>query len=163
MAAAGTVARGALNQPMLIEEIAAILVTTVIVILVVGTHYEGLRFFTDWFGRTKIKPRRRVVLAIFGLLTLHSIEIWLFGIGFWLLDQGPVEFGTLVGDTPLTRLVDYVYFSTTVYSTLGFGDLVPTGPMRLLAGIESVTGLLLITWSASFTYLEMVRYWGRKD
>jgi len=32
-----------------------------------------------------------------------------------------------------------------------------------LAGIEGVTGLLLITWSASFTYLEMVRYWRDED
>lgn len=147
----------------MIYELAAILLTAITVFLVVGTHYEGLRFFTDWFGRTKIKPRRRVVLAIFGLLTLHAIEIWMFGFGFWVLDTGPAEFGMLVGDTPHNRIVDYVYFSTTVYSTLGFGDLVPTGPMRLLAGIESVTGLLLITWSASFTYLEMVRYWGRED
>ena len=147
---------------MLIEFL-AILLTTVIVILAVITHYEGLRFFTDWCNQTQVKPRRRVVLAIFGLLALHTIEIWYFGIGFWMLDNGPADFGTLKGDTPLDQLVDYVYFSTTVYSTLGFGDLVPTGPMRLLAGIESVSGLLLITWSASFTYLEMVRYWGRRD
>jgi hypothetical protein len=32
-----------------------------------------------------------------------------------------------------------------------------------MAGMESVTGLLLITWSASFTYLEMVRYWRTDD
>ena len=43
------------------------------------------------------------------------------------------------------------------------GDLVPTGPIRFMAGMESVTGLLLITWSASFTYLEMVRYWRNDD
>ncbi len=58
---------------------------------------------------------------------------------------------------------DYIYFSATVYSTLGFGDLVPTGPVRFMAGAESVTGLLMITWSASFTYLEMVRYWRNDD
>jgi hypothetical protein len=52
-----------------------------------------------------------------------------------------------------------VYFSATVYSILGFGDIIPGGPLRLLVGIESVTGLLMITWSASFTYLEMVQYW----
>jgi hypothetical protein len=77
------------------------------------------------------------------------------------LSQSP-GFGTLVAQD-LLSLWDCMYFSATVYSTLGFGDLVPTQAMRLLAGIESVTGLLLITWSASFTYLEMVRYWRDED
>ena len=47
--------------------------------------------------------------------------------------------------------------------TLGLGDLSPVGTVRLLAGTESLTGLLLITWSASFTYLEMSRMWARDD
>jgi len=33
------------------------------------------------------------------------------------------------------------------------------GALRYLTGIESLAGLLLITWSASFLYIEMVRYW----
>jgi hypothetical protein len=28
------------------------------------------------------------------------------------------------------------------------------------AGIESLTGLVLITWTASFSYLSMERFWG---
>jgi len=139
------------------------LLTMLIVVVAVGIHYEGLRFYSRWMTHSRLRPRVRVVLVIYGLLILHTIEIWLFGIGFWWLDQGPPGYGALVGDTTLTHLVDYVYFSTTVYSTLGFGDLVPQGPMRLLAGIESVSGLLLITWSASFTYLEMARYWSQRD
>ena len=47
--------------------------------------------------------------------------------------------------------------------TLGLGDLSPVGTVRLLAGMESLTGLLLITWSASFTYLEMSRVWACDD
>jgi hypothetical protein len=31
--------------------------------------------------------------------------------------------------------------------------------VRVVSGLESLTGLLLITWSASFTYLEMSRLW----
>ena len=42
----------------------------------------------------------------------------------------------------------------------GFGDVYPVGQMRLLAGIEALTGLLMISWTASFTYLEMGRHWG---
>jgi hypothetical protein len=31
--------------------------------------------------------------------------------------------------------------------------------MRLVSGVEALNGLLLIGWSASFTYLAMERYW----
>jgi hypothetical protein len=48
------------------------------------------------------------------------------------------------------------------HSTLGIGDLHPSGVMRLIAGVESLDGLVLIGWSASFTYLAMEEYWGSK-
>jgi Ion channel len=59
-------------------------------------------------------------------------------------------------------LADYVYFSGTVYTTLGFGDLIPLGHTRFLAAVEALTGLVLIGWSASFTFLEMQRSWGAR-
>jgi hypothetical protein len=33
--------------------------------------------------------------------------------------------------------------------------------VRFLAGMEALSGFVLITWSASFTFLEMQRYWDR--
>jgi hypothetical protein len=35
--------------------------------------------------------------------------------------------------------------------------------MRFMAGVEGLVGLVLIGWSASFTYLEMQRYWPTRD
>jgi len=29
-----------------------------------------------------------------------------------------------------------------------------------MAGIETLTGLVMIAWSASFTYLAMEKFWG---
>jgi hypothetical protein len=57
---------------------------------------------------------------------------------------------------PLTALLAA---STETYASLGFGDVYPVGVMRLVAGIEALTGLLMIGWTASFTYLEMCRHW----
>ncbi len=34
---------------------------------------------------------------------------------------------------------------------------------RTLTKLESLTGLLVITWSASFTYLKMSQLWSRSD
>jgi hypothetical protein len=59
-------------------------------------------------------------------------------------------------------LMDSVYFSFTTYSSLGFGDVEPIGDIRFLVGLEALTGLVLIAWTASFMYLEMSRYWKGK-
>jgi hypothetical protein len=42
---------------------------------------------------------------------------------------------------------------------VGFGDIVPVGPIRFMAGMEGLTGLVMITWSASYAFLEMHRDW----
>ena len=65
------------------------------------------------------------------------------------------------GETLDPSLVDYAYYSTVAYTTLGLGDLVPTGGLRILTGIESLNGFILITWTASFTYLAMEKFWGQ--
>jgi len=142
-------------------DVLTVITTLVVVILAVLTHYEGLHNFSRWMGNTRLRPRIRIVLMIYGLLLLHALEITLFGSAYWLLSQNP-GYGELAAAQSL-NFWDYTYFSATVYSTLGFGDLVPTHSFRLIAGVESVSGLLLITWSASFTYLEMVRYWRDED
>ncbi len=46
-----------------------------------------------------------------------------------------------------------------VYTTVGFGDLVPAGALRMVSSTEALSGLALITWSASFTFLQMQRIW----
>ena len=51
----------------------------------------------------------------------------------------------------------FMYFSSETCTTLGFGDIYPTGSLRLICGFESLAGLLMVSWTASFTYLEMRR------
>lgn len=50
---------------------------------------------------------------------------------------------------------DYLHYTATVHTTVGFGDPVPR--LRLLTAFTSLTGLVMITWSASLTFLEMQR------
>lgn len=147
--------------------IITIFATVGIIILSVIFHYEGLSVLSRWVGRDPLVPRARIAALIFGQLILHMIEICFFATGYYLLSR-QAEFGGLLQlsyieeQLPTTvTFIDYVYYSAVVYSTLGFGDLVPSGPIRFLTGMESVAGLVLITWSASFTFLEMQRHWGR--
>jgi hypothetical protein len=57
------------------------------------------------------------------------------------------------------RAVDIIYLSAISYTMVGFGDVAPVGPIRFLVATEAITGFVLIAWSASFTYLEMERFW----
>jgi len=45
------------------------------------------------------------------------------------------------------------------YTSLGYGDIHPIGSMRAVAVTEALTGLMMIGWSASFTYLKMEQIW----
>ncbi len=96
-------------------------------------------------------------MGVFGALVAHAVEIWVFAIAYY----GMTKFegwGGLTGNFD-GSLMDCVYFSFTVYTTLGFGDIEPMGYLRYLTGFESLTGLVLITWTASFLYLEMRKHW----
>ncbi|MDX2503219.1 MAG: potassium channel family protein [Gammaproteobacteria bacterium] len=130
-----------------------------ILALAVLIHYEFLYQISVAIPKMKIKHRLRIVLGVFGALVAHSIEIWLFSIAYYLLPRmqgwGSIE-GNFDGS-----FMDCVYFSYTTFTTLGLGDIEPLGHIRHLVGLESLTGLLLITWSASFLYYEMQRHWGR--
>jgi hypothetical protein len=124
-------------------------------------HYEGLRLLSDRLPMPRRHHRRRIVILIICLLLLHIIEIWIFGVTYFvLLNFG--DAGELVGATQM-GILDCVYYSASVFTTLGFGDIVPIGPIRFMTGTEALSGLTFITWSASFTFLEMLKTWNHAD
>lgn len=128
--------------------------------LAVIIHYEFLYRITLLMPKMKIRHRYRIVLGVFVALTAHAAEVWIFAFAFFLMHKSE-GWGHLQGNFD-GSLLDCVYFSFTTYTTLGFGDIQPIGDLRYLTGLESLTGLVLITWSASFLYLEMARYWDRE-
>lgn len=130
--------------------------------IAVVIHYEGLhRLAQHYSGRAPTRSRRVMLRIMFALIALHIVEIWVFGLAYWGLLRIPGT-GFVHGEHGLDTLFDAIYLSATTYTTLGFGDLAPVGAIRLVAGMEALTGFLLVTWSASFTYLEMSRYWRRE-
>ncbi len=44
--------------------------------------------------------------------------------------------------------MDYFYFSLINITTLGLGDIYPTQHLRVIAGVEALTGFALISCSA---------------
>jgi hypothetical protein len=132
--------------------------TLAAVLVCVSLHYEVLKGCIRLLPALSRHHRRRVLLLILIILATHVAEIWVFGFGYYYLLQ-TAELGSLAGLTPAS-LPEYVYYSAIVYTTVGFGDIVPTGPIRFMTGMEALTGFVMLTWSASFTYLEMQREWG---
>ncbi|WP_202909527.1 potassium channel family protein [Alkalilacustris brevis] len=135
-------------------------ISTTAMLLIAATvliHYEALRFTGRLLPRLPIRPRQRVLVVIAACFVAHLLEIMLYALAFALLHdrQG---FGRIEGEFDATAL-DFFYFSITSYTTLGVGDAYPQGLLRVLSGIEALNGFLLITWSASFTYLMMQRHW----
>ncbi len=125
--------------------------------LTVLTHYEVLRFTSASLAQLAIPPRRRILVVIFAAFFAHLIEITYYAAAFYLLVE-VARFGTIVGEFSGT-LYDYLYLSISTYTSLGIGDLYPKEQLRFLTGSETLTGLMMITWSASFTYLAMEKFW----
>ena len=134
------------------------------VALCVLLHYEGLLLTSRGLQRIGGPQRIKVLYGIFSMLILHVIEIWVFGITIWSLLHWP-ECGRIIANGSAQQglgLLDSVYLSAITYTTVGFGDVVPVGPIRFMSGMEALTGFVMIGWTASFTYLEMERFWRGK-
>jgi hypothetical protein len=121
-------------------------------------HYEILGLLNTSLSHLTLIPRRAKVLAALLCATVsHCCHICLFALAYFLLDDrfGLGRFGGKLGSI----FSGYLYFSTETYTSLGFGDIFPLGELRMLAGVESLTGLLMISWTASFTFFAMNEYW----
>jgi Ion channel len=120
-------------------------------------QYEYLIFVWRRLSLHAGHRRVKVLYGIFSVILLHVVQIWAFGSMLFLLLLWPAC-GSLAGPST-SSLLECVYLSAVTFSTVGFGDVVPVGPIRFLSGTEALTGFVLITWSASFTYLEMEKFW----
>jgi len=128
----------------------------VIVSLCILIEYESLNLL-ERLSRWLKRHRWIVVITMGGLIVSHIVQMWVFALGYYLGEKW-FGFGALTGSTGLW--MEYVYYSATVYTTLGFGDITPTSDgLRMLTMAEVLAGFSLITWSASFTFLQMQRLW----
>jgi len=138
-----------------------VVVTALTVALAVLMHYEGLRWISARLNRLTTVRRRKVLFGVYAVVMLHVAEIWLFGTSLWALMHVPGAGGLTGTDT--ASFFEVVYLSANTFTTVGFGDVVPVGAVRFLCGTEALTGFILITWSASFVYLEMREFWKLRD
>jgi hypothetical protein len=77
-----------------------------------------------------------LVLAVF---SAHLIEIWIWAVFYFFIEEIP---------TFKTAL----YFSTSSFTTVGYGDLTLSEEWRLLGSMESANGMILFGWSTAFIF-----------
>ncbi|MGM0951589.1 MAG: potassium channel family protein [Pseudomonadota bacterium] len=133
------------------------LLNVFLVCLVVVIHNEALMRMSTMLPKMHRSHHFRLTFSVLGCLTAHALQVWIFATAFYFMHHAE-GWGHLAGNFSGT-LLDAVYFSFTTFTTLGYGDIEAIGQLRYLTGIEALTGFLLITWSASFLFLEMQRYW----
>lgn len=136
------------------------IIATGLVLITIGIHYEIMRLVSDYvipWAMKRFHDRRTMTLMIGSLIFGHILEIWVFGLALSAMALMP-ELGHLSGDFDGTWDA-FLYFSAVNYTSLGYGDILPHGALRSVAVSEALAGLMMIAWSASFTYLKMEQIW----
>jgi len=114
-------------------------------------HLAGLELIR-W-----LKPERHqhspfgLLLTFWGLALLHMIEIGIAAVVVATL-LGDPAYGMLSDGMNGSDAADYLYFAGISFSTLGYTGMEATGPIRLMVMMLSLSGFMLITWSATFIY-----------
>lgn len=125
-------------------------------LLTASTHYETLTLLNATLPRLAVPRRLKVLVVLAAVFAAHVLEMALYALAYHAL--GGTDVGSLSGSTTAS-FAGCLYFSAETFTSLGFGDVTPHGPLRLLAGMEALNGLLLVGWSASYIHLCMDRFW----
>lgn len=128
--------------------IANLLLSGVMVGATVIIHFAGLLILM-WLLRARghnfrahesvVGQIAAIVFVVLGLVAIHTVEIWLYAVVFYGLGA-------------LRDFEEALYFSTTSFTTIGFGDVVLDRKWRLLGAIEGANGLILFGWSTAFLF-----------
>lgn len=121
-------------------------IATMAVCVTVLIHLSGLLALLWVLGRaTQGLPKDKsrihnggiILAAVLGLFALHAVEIWFYALLYMLL-------GAIKG------FEKALYFSTTTYTTIGYGDVLMVEHWRILGAIEGANGIILLGWSTAF-------------
>lgn len=125
-----------------------LIVATGMVAGTVALHLIGLGLLLAMLRRHRRMRSRALALvanaiailaSAFGLFVLHTVEIWSWALLYLWLGV-------------LNDLENALYFSTSSYVTIGYGDIVLPVGFRILGAIEGANGIILLGWSTAFFF-----------
>jgi hypothetical protein len=121
-----------------------------LLVLTTAWHYEALRALGFVLARRVTGGRGRMPVVLLGIALTHALEVLAYAAAYYLMARH-AAIGAL-GGSAAPSFNASLYFSLETYSSLGYGDIVPTGALRLLAGAEALNGLMLLGWSACYVH-----------
>ncbi|RIJ27144.1 potassium channel family protein [Henriciella mobilis] len=86
---------------------------------------------------TKIGQGMSIIVYVLSIFLLHAVEIWVYTAAFLWVNA-------------FDNVYEALYYSISSFTTVGFGDVLPDHPWRMLGATESANGFLLIGWSTAF-------------
>ena len=129
-----------------------------IIAVTVVFHAFALDFIihrTKTLEHTALRKQRTIwkamtiAIVVSGVSLALIAEIWLWaGLYIWM--------------GALDNLEAALYFSTSTFTTVGYGDVVLGEDMRMLSAIESLNGFLLFGWSTAFIFEVVTRIYHRE-
>jgi hypothetical protein len=139
----------------------AIASTLTCIVGCVGLHLFALSML--WHCRPQSPNLLRgshIAVLVLGCIVAHILEIAVFTLGLFVVAAWD-------GDTRIAleayKELDLWFYSASFYTSLGSSSTPPSAGLRLFAASEALTGLILITWTASFLFLLMQQAWIPKD
>lgn len=135
----------------MVEALLSVLLSIVVLFL----HDRLMRCLT---AMQRKLPMFAVVLI---LAASHSLHIWLYA-GAVYVGERWLKIGHIENLPQPSDFTDYVYFSATNYTSLGYGDYIAHDGLRLIVTFECLIGLMAIGWSTAFAFWWMQRHWLRE-
>jgi hypothetical protein len=140
----------------MLKSILLLITVILLVVLSINIHLLMLMVIMRFRKKAPRLTAGHIVGDVSIAILAHSLEIILFAMGMYALARSGY-YGHIVTSGE-GSLGDFVYFSAITYTSLGFGDITPVGPLRVLAGVEVLIGLVLSAWTASVIFSGVLRY-----
>jgi len=124
------------------------LVGAVLVSITVVIHAIALDWLMNFMSRARNAVRLNfgkfwkapmLVMAVLGVFVAHIVQIWIWALFYFSIHALP-------------NFEDCLYFSTSTFTTVGFGDVVLSEKWRLVSSFQAANGFILFGWSTAFIY-----------
>ena len=137
--------KGMLSNILLGTLLSALTVLVHALGVMVLTWMTSLIFEREPLQRQTFMKLVAVTVSASGVFVLLGVEIGLWAAAFLALGA-------------FDDLETALYFSTSTFATIGFGDVAPASEWRLLASMQGVIGFLIVGWSSAYLVTSGIRF-----
>lgn len=81
-----------------------------------------------------------ITLAVLGVFIALTLEIWLWAVFYYSLVDA------------ISNFEEALYFSTSTFTTVGYGDVILSERWRLVGSLQAANGFILFGWSTAFIF-----------